>query len=204
MLPVLAVESARTREPMAALRRLLRVLEAIGSRSAYFALLLHDDQPRRRLVELAAHGDFLTDQIAAYPLLLDELIGERILEQLPDRAELAADLAQRMAGADQDDEEQLLERLCRFQRAALFRFAVADLIGRLPVMQVSDRLTDLAELIVERVLGLAWQHLTRDPRYADVRRSAGAPTGAHRSDRLRQARRHGARLRLRPGPGVRA
>jgi glutamate-ammonia-ligase adenylyltransferase len=160
LLPVLAVEAARTREPMAALRRLLRVLEAIGSRSAYFALLLHDDQPRRRLVELAAHADFLTDQIAAYPLLLDELIGERILEQLPDRAELAADLAQRMAGAGQDEEEQLLERLCRFQRAALFRFAVADLIGRLPVMQVSDRLTDLAELIVERVLGLAWQHLT--------------------------------------------
>jgi glutamate-ammonia-ligase adenylyltransferase len=160
LLPVLANEAAHTREPLAALRRLLRVLEAIGSRSAYFALLLHDGKPRQRLVELAAHADFLTEQIAAHPLLLDELIGERILEQLPDRAELAADLEQRMAGVEQDDEEQLLERLCHFQRAALFRFAVADLIGRLPVMQVSDRLTDLAELIVERVLALAWQHLT--------------------------------------------
>lgn len=160
LLPVLATEAARTREPLAALRRLLRVLEAIGSRSAYFALLLHDGRPRQRLVELAAHADFLTDQIAAYPLLLDELIGDHILEELPDRAELAADLAQRMAGAEQDDEEQLLERLCRFQRAALFRFAVADLIGRLPVMQVSDRLTDLAELLIERVLALAWQHVT--------------------------------------------
>jgi glutamate-ammonia-ligase adenylyltransferase len=160
LLPVLAAEAARTREPQAALRRLLRVLEAIGTRSAYFALLLHDTVPRQRLVELAAHADFLTDQIAAHPLLLDELIGERILEQLPDRAELAADLAARMAGADQDDEEQLLERLCHFQRAALFRLAVADLLARLPVMQVSDRLTDLAELIVERALWLAWQHLT--------------------------------------------
>ena len=160
LLPVLVAEAARTREPLAALRRLLRVLEAIGPRSAYFALLLHDAKPRHRLVELAAHADFLTDQIAAHPLLLDELIGERILEQLPDRAELAADLAQRMAGAGEDDEEQLLERLRHFQRAALFRLAVADLLACLPVMQVSDRLTDLAELIVERVLALAWQHLT--------------------------------------------
>ena len=160
LLPVLAAEAASTREPLAALRRLLHVLEAIGTRSAYFALLLHDAKPRQRLVELAAHADFLTDQIAAHPLLLDELIGERMLEQLPDRAELAADLAQRMAGAGQDDEEQLLERLRHFQRAALFRLAVADLLACLPVMQVSDRLTDLAELIVECALSLAWQHLT--------------------------------------------
>jgi glutamate-ammonia-ligase adenylyltransferase len=160
LLPVLAAEAARAREPLATLRRLLHVLEAIGMRSAYFALLLHHSRPRQRLVELAAHGDFLTDQIAAHPLLLDELIDERILEQLPDRAELAAELAQRMAGADQDDEEQLLERLRHFQRAALFRLAVADLLNRLPVMRVSDRLTDLAELIVERVLALAWDHLT--------------------------------------------
>jgi glutamate-ammonia-ligase adenylyltransferase len=33
-------------------------------------------------------------------------------------------------------------------------------LARLPVMRVSDRLTDVAELIVERVLGLAWQQLT--------------------------------------------
>ena len=36
----------------------------------------------------------------------------------------------------------------QFQRAAMFRMAVPDLTGRLPLMKVSDRLTDLAELIV--------------------------------------------------------
>jgi glutamate-ammonia-ligase adenylyltransferase len=84
-----------------------------------------------------------------------------LLEQTPDRAALAADLAQRLAGADPADEEQLLERLRQFQRAALFRIAVADLFARLPVMRVSDRLTEVAELIVEQVLALAWQHLTQ-------------------------------------------
>ena len=160
LLPVLVSEAAVTREPLATLRRLLRVLEAIGTRSAYFALLLHDARARSRLVRVAAHGDFLTDQIATHPLLLDELIDARIFEHPPDRTTLAADLAQRMAGVDADDQEQLVERLRQFQRATLFRLAIADLLAGLPVMKVSDRLTDLAELILEQALQLAWQQLT--------------------------------------------
>jgi glutamate-ammonia-ligase adenylyltransferase len=159
LMPVLVAAAAATREPLPALRRLLRVLEAIGARSAYLALLLHNARARVRLVELASHGDFLTEQIASHPLLLDELIDERIFDSPPDRAALAADLEQRMAGADQDDGERLVERLRQFQRAALFRLGVADLLARLPVMRVSDRLTDLAELIIERALALAWQQL---------------------------------------------
>ncbi|HEY2417805.1 MAG TPA: bifunctional [glutamate--ammonia ligase]-adenylyl-L-tyrosine phosphorylase/[glutamate--ammonia-ligase] adenylyltransferase, partial [Steroidobacteraceae bacterium] len=160
VLPVLVAEAAATPEPLPSLRRLLRVLEAIGARSAYLALLLHNARARVRLVELAAHGDFLIDQIAAHPLLLDELIDERIFDVPPDRAALAADLEQRMAGADQDDGERLVERLRQFQRAAIFRLGVADLLAQLPVMRVSDRLTDVAELNIERVLALAWQQLT--------------------------------------------
>jgi [glutamine synthetase] adenylyltransferase / [glutamine synthetase]-adenylyl-L-tyrosine phosphorylase len=160
LMPVLVAAAAATREPLPALRRLLRVLEAIGARSAYLALLMHNARARLRLVELASHGDFLTEQIASHPLLLDELIDERIFDVAPDRPALAAELEQRMAGADEDDGERLVERLRQFQRAALFRLGVADLLARLPVMRVSDRLTDVAELIVERVLGLAWQQLT--------------------------------------------
>ncbi|HEY5020780.1 MAG TPA: bifunctional [glutamate--ammonia ligase]-adenylyl-L-tyrosine phosphorylase/[glutamate--ammonia-ligase] adenylyltransferase, partial [Steroidobacteraceae bacterium] len=160
LLPVLAAEVSATREPLRTLRRVLRVLEAIGMRSAYLALLLHNRRARMRLVQLATHGDFLIDQIAAHPLLLDELIDERVLEQPPDRASLAADLEQRMDGVDGGDEEQLVERLRHFQRAAIFRLAVADLLSRLPVMQVSDRLTDVAELIIDRALNLTWQQLT--------------------------------------------
>ncbi|HLK71211.1 MAG TPA: bifunctional [glutamate--ammonia ligase]-adenylyl-L-tyrosine phosphorylase/[glutamate--ammonia-ligase] adenylyltransferase [Steroidobacteraceae bacterium] len=161
LLPVLAAEAAHTTDALATLRRLLRILEAIGARSAYFALLLHHVRPRARLVELASHGEFLAAQIASHPLLLDELIDEQLLEQIPDRAALAADLSQRLAGSDPEDEEQWLERLRQFQRAALFRIAVADLFARLPVMRVSDRLTEVAELIIEQALALAWQHLTQ-------------------------------------------
>jgi glutamate-ammonia-ligase adenylyltransferase len=160
LLPVLVAAAGSAPEPLPALRRLLRVLEAIGARSAYLALLLHNARARMRLVELAAHGDFLIDQIAAHPLLLDELIDERVFDDPPDRGALAAELALRTADADPEEGERQVERLRQFQRAAMFRLGVADLLARLPVMRVSDRLTDVAELIIERVLSLAWQQLT--------------------------------------------
>jgi [glutamine synthetase] adenylyltransferase / [glutamine synthetase]-adenylyl-L-tyrosine phosphorylase len=57
-----------------------------------------------------------------------------------------------------DDEEQRIDALRQFRRAAMFRVALLDLTGRLPLMQVSDRLTEVAELILDRALALAWRH----------------------------------------------
>jgi [glutamine synthetase] adenylyltransferase / [glutamine synthetase]-adenylyl-L-tyrosine phosphorylase len=142
------------------LGRVLHVIELIGGRTVYLALLNENAVARRRLVELCAHSQFLTDQIAAFPLLLDELLDERLFETVPSRAEFEQDLRGRMAGADSDDAEQQVDLLRQFQRVAVFRVAVPDLTGRLPLMKVSDRLTDIAELIVAEALSLAWQQIT--------------------------------------------
>lgn len=141
------------------LRRVLRIIEAIGQRSAYFALLQEHAAARGRLVELCAHGDFLTQQIASHPLLLDELIDERLAE-LPERASLEAELRSRLEQLNDEDPEHQVEALRHFQRAAIFRVAVADLTGRLPVMRVSDRLTEIAEIIVEQAIELGWRQMT--------------------------------------------
>jgi glutamate-ammonia-ligase adenylyltransferase len=125
----------------------------------YLALLNENAVARRRLVELCAHSQFLTDQIAAFPLLLDELLDERLFESVPSRAEFEQDLRARMAGAESDDPEQQVDLLRQFQRVAVFRVAVPDLTGRLPLMKVSDRLTDIAELICAEALTLAWQQI---------------------------------------------
>ena len=141
-------------------RRLLRVLEAIGGRSAYFALLNENPAARRRFVTVCRGGDFLAQQLAAHPLLLDELLDERALTEPPGRAELAADLDDRLARVAGDDPERLVEALAQFKRAAVFRVAIADLSGSLPLMRVSDRLTDIAELILEKAMQQAWTQMT--------------------------------------------
>jgi glutamate-ammonia-ligase adenylyltransferase len=160
LLPALLADVAHSSAQLPVLRRVLSIIEATGKRSAYFALLRENGAARARLVELCRHGDFLAAQIAAHPLLLDELIDERLLTQLPTRATFAADLEARMEQLREDDPEQQVETLRQFQRAALFRVAVADLTDLLPLMQVSDRLTDIAELIVERAMQLGWRQIT--------------------------------------------
>jgi glutamate-ammonia-ligase adenylyltransferase len=145
---------------MLVLRRILAILEAMGKRSAYFALLAESPAVRLRLVEICRWGDFLTRQIAAYPLLLDELIDARAFEDLPERVALERELDTGLARAPADDPELQVEAICHFQRAAVFRVAVADLSGRLPVMRVSDRLTEIAEIILDRALVIGWRQIT--------------------------------------------
>jgi glutamate-ammonia-ligase adenylyltransferase len=159
LLPRLLQGIAGEPDPGAALARLLHVLERIGGRTVYLALLNESEAARRRLVEICAHSKFLADQVAAFPLLLDELLDERLFDTVPTRSEFRRDLRTRMSGADAGDPEREVELLREFQRAAIFRVAVPDLTGRLPVMKVSDRLTDIAELIVAEALALSWEQI---------------------------------------------
>lgn len=160
LLPVLLSDIAAGGGQFIVLQRVLRIIEAIGQRSAYFALLQESAPARALLVELCGYGDFLAQQIASYPLLLDELIDGRVLSGSTGRKDLARELALRLEILQEEDPERQVEALRHFQRAAMFRVAVADLTGRLPVMQVSDQLTDIAELIVERAMQLSWQQIT--------------------------------------------
>lgn len=151
-------------------RRLLGILVAIGGRSAYLALLIENASALARLVRVCALGDFLAGQVAAHPLLLDELLDGRLFEALPDRGQFAGELAVRIAQAG-DDAERQVDALRHFRRAATFRIAMLDLTGRLPLMQVSDRLTDVAELLIAAALQLAWRQtaaLHGEPRCGDA------------------------------------
>ncbi|MGC4028772.1 MAG: bifunctional [glutamate--ammonia ligase]-adenylyl-L-tyrosine phosphorylase/[glutamate--ammonia-ligase] adenylyltransferase [Steroidobacteraceae bacterium] len=142
------------------LRRLCAILEAIGQRSAYFSLLMENRAARERLFAVCASGEFLAAQLVRNPGLLDELLGGGWLQSLPSRPALERELAVRLADVQPDDPEREVEILCRFKQAAVFRVAVADLIGGLPLMQVSDRLTEIAEVIVQYALDAAWRQMT--------------------------------------------
>jgi glutamate-ammonia-ligase adenylyltransferase len=155
LMPRLLRLVATSEAPMTTFGRLTKILEMIGGRTVYLALLNENAAALKRLVELVAHSQFLSDQIATHPLLLDELIDERLIEEPPTRERFDEELVMRRAAMHGEDPERQVEVLRQFQRAALFRVAVADLTGRLPLMKVSDRLTDIAELIVREALFLA-------------------------------------------------
>ncbi len=152
--------SAAGARALDALDRMLRIIEAIGRRSAYIALLNENQAALDRLVNLCASSDFLARQIQAHPLLLDELLDQRVFLDAPTRPLLEEEARQRFAEASPDDPEQRREALRNFHQAAVFRIAVADLSGTLPLMRVSDRLTNVAEIVLQEALDLALAELT--------------------------------------------
>jgi [glutamine synthetase] adenylyltransferase / [glutamine synthetase]-adenylyl-L-tyrosine phosphorylase len=171
--------AARTATPVATLTRAMKILEMIGGRTVYLALLNENSAALSRFVQLCAQSQFLADQIAAHPLLLDELLDERLVEEIPAREHFVADLGARRGAMQADDPERQVELLRQFQTAAIFRVAVADLMGGLPLMKVSDRLTDIAELIVREALSLSWAQITARhgaPRSVNAAGQSIAPT----------------------------
>jgi peptidyl-dipeptidase Dcp len=153
--------AASSAAPATVVQRVLRVLEAIGTRSSYLALLKEQPPALDRLIDVCAISGFLARQIADFPLLLDELIDPKVLDDLPSRAGFARELSARTERLPADDPERQVEALRQFQKAAVFAVAFADLTGRIPLMTVSDRLTDIAELIIERCMDLAWEQMTQ-------------------------------------------
>ena len=156
--------------PDQTLERLTRVLESIGRRESYFALLLEFPGALRRLAALSASSPWAADYLAQHPVLLDELISEQAMEP-PDwqrlRAQLAAELDR-----DSGNTERQMDELRHFKQVQTIRLLTQDLAGTLPLETLSDHLSDLACAVLAQVLRLAWTGLrTRhrdEPRFAIV------------------------------------
>ncbi|MGI9261900.1 MAG: bifunctional [glutamate--ammonia ligase]-adenylyl-L-tyrosine phosphorylase/[glutamate--ammonia-ligase] adenylyltransferase, partial [Woeseiaceae bacterium] len=147
------------RRPAIVCDRVLAVVAQIVRRSAYVALLNENPAVLNRLVGLCEQSAYLAEEIARFPLLLDELLDPRLYSAEITRASMSSDLDDRIRSTDPADSERLIEVLAQFQRATLFRIAVADVSGNLPIMKVSDRLTELAELVLARALLIAQSDL---------------------------------------------
>ena len=176
-IPQLLQEIAKSDRPLRALTRTLKIVERILRRSAYLALLNENRGVLARLVDLCARSNYIADQIARYPVLLDELLDPRLYSESVTRADLSEELRERLIGAD-DDSEACMRVISQFQRSIMFRIAVADFNGKLPIMKVSDGLTWLAESVLEEALRVAWRDLTERhgvPCYTvnGIRREAG-------------------------------
>jgi [glutamine synthetase] adenylyltransferase / [glutamine synthetase]-adenylyl-L-tyrosine phosphorylase len=158
-IPALLSVLRKRAEPAVVLKRVLGIVEHIIRRSAYVALLNENPVVLERLVDLCETSAWLAEEIGRYPLLLDELLDPRLYTAPLTRENMLAELKRRLDTLSTTESEQQIEVLAQFQRAALFRIAVADVTGNLPIMKVSDRLTELAEIVLTRALSIAWQDL---------------------------------------------
>jgi glutamate-ammonia-ligase adenylyltransferase len=141
------------------------LIMAISRRSAYLALLVQNPRALERMLELFYRSHWIARTVTRHPSLLDELIDPALGRILPNRPELA-DSARRMSRFD--DEEQAINNLNTLKLAQSLRIAAAEIEGVLSSTDAEARLTELAEVMLERCLELA--------RQAIVTRHGGLPS----------------------------
>ena len=172
LVPALAKASAATADPQATLARGVDLVEAIASRAAYLALLAENPDALERVTRIIGASSWAAEFVTRHPLLLDELLDDRLLYAPPDLDAFARELRSRLA-AHQGDTERRMNLLREMHQAQVFRLLAQDLAGLLSVERLADHLSALADLVLAISLEQVWselrgRHLEGAPRFAVI------------------------------------
>ncbi len=159
LIPIILETTSRSTQPDLVLKRIIDLIETIQRRTNYVSLLLENPGALEHLIRLANASPWIISFLSRHPVLLDELIDPRTLYAPPEKDELRENLDLRLNKVESGDLEYQIETLCIFRQVNELRVAAADITDVLPLMRVSDHLSDIAETILEKVVSLSWQHL---------------------------------------------
>ncbi|MEM7504901.1 MAG: bifunctional [glutamate--ammonia ligase]-adenylyl-L-tyrosine phosphorylase/[glutamate--ammonia-ligase] adenylyltransferase, partial [Pseudomonadota bacterium] len=159
LLPQLVEAAGGTAQPLTTLERLNDVMTAIAPRSTYLALLVERPLAMSQLVRLSAASPLIAHHIRRYPLVIDELLDTRSLYAPLRKAALEEELRARLTAVDDGDLEQEMETLRREKQTNVLRVAAADVARALPLMHVSDHLTEIAEVCLAEALRITSRDL---------------------------------------------
>ena len=141
---------------LSTLGRLLDFLEAIARRSAYLSLLTEYPHTLARVIRMVHASGWAAQFLSQHPILLDELLDDRVRNAVFDPVALAADLDVQLGAAAGDTERQM-DILREIHHAQLFHLLAQDLAGDLTVEKLADHLSALADTIVAATIQAVWR-----------------------------------------------
>lgn len=155
-----------------AFARGLDLVETIAGRSAYLALLAERPEALERVLRIIGASSWAAQFITLHPLLIDELLDDRLLYAPLDLDAFAQNLRLQLDAAHGDTERRM-NVLREAHQAQVFRLLAQDLAGLLTVERLADHLSALADLMLQTSLGEAWQdlrarHREDAPRFAVI------------------------------------
>ena len=171
LLPRMLDAASRHESPDATAESMLGLIESIGRRESYLALLVEYPNCLSAIAKLAAASRWAADYLSQHPILLDELLDNRALYAPLEWDVLGTALDAQLDEYEGDTERQM-DTLRHFKHAQTFRLLAQDLAGELTLETLSDHLSDLACVCLRSVMRLAWSELRtrhRDaPRFAII------------------------------------
>ncbi|THF55613.1 bifunctional [glutamate--ammonia ligase]-adenylyl-L-tyrosine phosphorylase/[glutamate--ammonia-ligase] adenylyltransferase [Pseudothauera rhizosphaerae] len=171
LMPRVVEAATQTRAPDDTLARCLDLMEAIGRRGAYLALLQQYPHALRRVAELAGVSRWAAQFLTRHPILLDELLDDRELETTPDWTAFRAELAAQLDAIEPDMERQM-DLMREQHHAKVFRLLTQDIAGVLTVERLADHLSALADIMLALAIPLCWRKIRNrhrdEPKFAVI------------------------------------
>lgn len=133
------------------LRGILNILNAIGGRETYFALLDEYPLALQRLAELCTASPWLAALLARFPALLDELIHLHLLPNHVSSDEIQLEFKHTVIPY-RKDKELHMESIRKLKQRFQFRLAVLEIKELMSLQDLSDRLSDLADACIAESL----------------------------------------------------
>jgi len=148
-------------EQVTLLDRVCRIIQALAGRKVYISLLNEYPTVQLQMLTLCSASEWFTERLIKYPILLDSLMSTA--ETFRQQHDVERLLELELARIDSDNEsldadlEQLMDRLRQFKRQMVFTVAMLDVFYAEPVESVSDYLTELADILLQKILTFSWQ-----------------------------------------------
>ena len=155
LMPLILKTCTKADDPDTAISRVLFVIESIGRRSAYLALLSENALALSQLTRLVSASSEISHWIANHPVILDELIDPIATYQPQNNEEIEDELRHKLGPPDDYDLEAAMETLREYREAYSLRVAAADVAGLIDIDGVAASLSALAQALLCQALTLA-------------------------------------------------
>ncbi len=146
-----------TKSTVTTLQRVLDWVQSIASRSVYLLLVVQMPQGMERMFRLAAMSPWIMQQMSQYPALLEEVLTTPVWTEIPEQDQWRKELDQLLLRLPEADSEATLRALRIFQKQQVVHLARAEIEQCLGAEAISQALTRLAEVLIERTAQLATQ-----------------------------------------------
>ena len=144
--PRLLPAIAATPDPDQTLVSLSKVSDSLGGKGVLWELFSFNPPSLHLYVELCASSPYLSSILTSNPGMIDELMDSLVLDKLPKRETLEANLEDLARGA-----EDLDLILHSFKNAQVLRVGVRDILGKEDIVATCAALADIAEVCLRKI-----------------------------------------------------
>lgn len=155
--PVFLKGASETVDPDAALEHLVEFMKKIGARGIFFSLLKENPKTLATLIQFFSMSDYLSHLLINYPEYLDSLVLARYVSLERTYQEMYDELSE--AYHQLTDYEDKLRLIREFKIKETLRVGINDINGDLNIVEVSEQLSVLADVIINITLKFVIEEL---------------------------------------------